>query len=306
MLAMASYPTYQPSIFVGRKDPKKLAPAAQREGRRRRQPSGLQPRDQRRLSAGLDVQAGDCARGDARRADAALRHDPVHADVQGSRLDVQELDAADRHGDDADDCDRRSPATRTSTSSAGASTTCRPTAATRCRPGRTASGFGETERPRRRPGESRPDRDARVAEEGLPGQRRLRRARSHLEAGLLDPDGDRPEPGARDAAPDGALLRDDRERRQAGDAARRRRRRADGREGPGAARAAALRRRVAATDRRRPDGADLRAARPRRGDSLAGRNLLRRLRLVPRRHRRQDGKRREAGHPARVPARRRT
>ena len=26
MLAMASYPTYQPSIYVGRKDPKKLAP----------------------------------------------------------------------------------------------------------------------------------------------------------------------------------------------------------------------------------------------------------------------------------------
>ena len=28
VLAMASYPTYQPSIFVGRKDPAKLAPAA--------------------------------------------------------------------------------------------------------------------------------------------------------------------------------------------------------------------------------------------------------------------------------------
>ena len=47
--------------------------AAQREGRRRRQPPGLQPRDQRRLSAGLDVQAGDGARGDAGRADEAVR-----------------------------------------------------------------------------------------------------------------------------------------------------------------------------------------------------------------------------------------
>ena len=57
---------------------------------------------------------------------------------------------------------------------------------------------------------------------------------------------------------------------------------------------------VAAADRRRPDGADLRAARPRRGDALAGRNLVRRVRQLPGRHRRQDGQRREAGHAARV------
>ena len=74
-----------------------------------------------------------------------------------------------------------------------------------------------------------------------------------------------------------------------------------GREGPADARPAAFRRRVAAADRRRPDRADVRAARARRGDALAARHLVRRLRLLPLRHRRQDGKRREADHAPRLP-----
>ena len=78
VLAMASYPTYKPSIFAGRKDPQKLAPLLNAEGRGSRQPSGLQPRDQRRVSAGLHLQAGDGARGDARGLDEAVRDDPVH------------------------------------------------------------------------------------------------------------------------------------------------------------------------------------------------------------------------------------
>ena len=75
---------------------------------------------------------------------------------------------------------------------------------------------------------------------------------------------------------------------------------------PAAARPAAVRRRAAAADRRRPDGTDLRAARPRGGDALAARHVLGRVRLVPRRHRRQDGQRREARQAARATRRRRT
>ena len=79
-----------------------------------------------------------------------------------------------------------------------------------------------------------------------------RRDRPALEAGRLDPARDRPEGHRRDAAPDGALLRDDRERRQARDAARRCRT-SSSRRRPGSRRGAApLRRAAARADRRRP------------------------------------------------------
>ena len=85
-------------------------------------------------------------------------------------------------------------------------------------------GLGEQDGHRHRAGGSGSRRDARVTlKKRFPASAGLRRSRPHLEAGLLDPDGDRPGPDARHAAADGAVLRDDRERRQARHAAPRRR-----------------------------------------------------------------------------------
>ena len=53
--------------------------AAQPRGRRARQPPGHEPRDRRRLPAGLDVQAGDRARRDAGAHPHAVRAAPLHA-----------------------------------------------------------------------------------------------------------------------------------------------------------------------------------------------------------------------------------
>ena len=57
-------PTYKPSVYVGRVDPKKLEPLSTRTRRTSELP-GLQPRDRRRLPARLDLEAGHRARGDA-------------------------------------------------------------------------------------------------------------------------------------------------------------------------------------------------------------------------------------------------
>ncbi len=84
VLAMASNPTYKPSLFAGRKDPTKLAPRDSASGRPRQLP-GAQPRDRGRLSAGLDVQAGDRARGDAG-APAARRTTQIHCTPDLHRL----------------------------------------------------------------------------------------------------------------------------------------------------------------------------------------------------------------------------
>ena len=125
------------------------------------------------------------------------------------------------------------PATPTSTTSATASTRCRRTAAIRCRTGRGRFGFGEPTGHRRRPAR-RPACCRRPSGASRRSRRRPTRAAGRstaLEAGRLDPARDRPEGPARDAAADGALLRADRERRQARDAAPPRGRRAAGRTG---------------------------------------------------------------------------
>ena len=90
-----------------------------------------------------------------------------------------------------------------------------------------AAGVGEQlrvrppHRHRRRAGGGRPAADARVAAADVHREDRsvLLAPRQPLEAGRLDPARDRPEGPARHAAADGALLRADRERRQARDAA---------------------------------------------------------------------------------------
>ena len=55
-----------------------------------------EPRDRGPVSAGLDVQAGDRARGDAGAADLAVPDAPVHAEVRGARAGVQELGSVRR------------------------------------------------------------------------------------------------------------------------------------------------------------------------------------------------------------------
>ena len=111
-------------------------------------------------------------------------------------------------------------------------------------------GFGTTDgaRHRRRGGRARAD--ARVAQEDV--QERLG---SRVEPGRLDPARDRPEGPARHAAADGGVLRDARERRKCRHAVPRLRRRAVGSKGLAARRAATVRGRTASLRRRRPRGA---------------------------------------------------
>ena len=75
VLAMASTPTYKPSVYVGRVDPKKIQPLVEQrrgEGRRTTRASTASPR---RLPAGLDVEAGRRARGHAGAPARAVRVD---------------------------------------------------------------------------------------------------------------------------------------------------------------------------------------------------------------------------------------
>ena len=97
VLAMASYPTYQPSIYVGHRRPAEARAGARTEtGRRELNYPGHQPRDRRGVSAGLDLQAGDGARRDAGGPGASVRPAPLLAGLQGLRADVQQLDDPDR------------------------------------------------------------------------------------------------------------------------------------------------------------------------------------------------------------------
>ena len=87
-----------------------------------------QPRDRRPLSAGLDVQAGDRARGDAGAPDLARTTPARRARGLAGRStgsDVQELEPGRQPADDADRPPSRRRATPTSTSSATSSTSCR-------------------------------------------------------------------------------------------------------------------------------------------------------------------------------------
>ena len=145
------------------------------------------------LSARLDLQAGDGARGDAGGPDEAVRRRsrarPTSRRTGRSfknwtPLIDQWIDAADRA--------RRVVRHLLLRARPATSTTCRRAAATRCRPGRTRFGFGEPTRHRRRARGARPRADARVAAQARSRGQRLQRDRPHLEAGLLDPDGDRP------------------------------------------------------------------------------------------------------------------
>ena len=229
VLALASSPTYQPERLRGPRDDEGARRAGADAGHRAREElPRAQPGARRRLPAGLDVQAGHRDRRDAgapRRRRTTLLPCTGTYTVAGrhGRTSLQELGPVRQPGRWI--CRRRSRtrATRTSTSSATTSTTLPPERGHPLQAWASRFGFGRPTGHRRRPRVERPPADARVAAEALQD-----RARQAVEAGRLDPARDRPEGPARDADADGALLRADRERRQARDAAPAPRRPADG------------------------------------------------------------------------------
>ena len=80
VLAMASSPTYKPSVYVGRIDPKKIEPLIDEEAAKEANSPGPEPRDVGPLCAGLDLEAGHRARRDAGARRLGVRLPPVQAD----------------------------------------------------------------------------------------------------------------------------------------------------------------------------------------------------------------------------------
>ena len=83
ILAMASYPTYDPRVYTGRVTAKRLA-AAGLTGATAKQMNypGLEPRDRRRVSRRLDLEAGDSAGGTRDAHHLVLDRASVHARLQ--------------------------------------------------------------------------------------------------------------------------------------------------------------------------------------------------------------------------------
>ncbi len=237
VLAMASAPTYKPSVYVGRIDPKKLEPLLDEEAARRANYPGLN-----RATAGLyppgstwkPVTALAGMQEHVFSAYESLQCSPV-AYYGLDRQRFQNWNPYRRPADDARRGarrilrhlllrDRRSllPARQgraVAHAAVGAPVRLRP---------------GDGARHRRRGRGPAPD--ARLALEDV-----RERLGSRLEPGRLDPALDRPEGPARDPAPDGRVLRDARQRRRRRHAVRRLGRRAAGREGLAAGRPPPLR-----------------------------------------------------------------
>ena len=135
VLALASNPTFDPDVYVGRIEEKELSAARGQE----RQPPDPQPRGRGRLSAGVDLQAVRRPRRSAGGPAPARRDHPVHGQGGHRRPDLHELGSVQERADDA--CRPRSPtpATPSSTTSPSASTSAR---TRRSSAGRGAMGFG--------------------------------------------------------------------------------------------------------------------------------------------------------------------
>ena len=272
---MASYPTYDPRVYSGRVTRSELAAAGLTGAAAKADelPGARTARSTASYPAGLDLQAGDRARGDrgaphlAVRRRSRARGRPARRATRRARCSRTGTRSSTRRWT-CRPALAQSRATRTSTSSATTSTAA-------AEPRAPAPGLGGAVRVRP------PDRGRRRRREasGLLPTPEWRQADVHaedrpdeladrpaLEAGRLGPARDRPEGPARHAAADGALLRADRERRQARQAARRSR--------TSRSRAGRARRRVALRRRRRrsrcgidPRDARGRPARPLRGDA---------------------------------------
>jgi Cell division protein FtsI/penicillin-binding protein 2 len=298
VLAMASYPTYQPSIFVGRPDAKKLAPLLNPAVAQRDNYPGIN----RALDAAYPpgstfkpVTALAAMQENLLNPYALLPCTPTFTAYKqkfdnwtplintGMNLQTALAESCDTYFYELGRRFYVLPPDRG-----------HPLQAWSNRFGLASPPASTSRRSRRA------DPDARVAAQDVRGLE-VHRGRPHVEAGLLDPAGDRPGPGDDDPVADGALLCADRERRPAGDAARGRRRRADRLERPAREGAPALRRPAPAGTERRRRSAAQRAAGPVRGDARDDRHLVRGLRLLPRRDRGQDGQRREAHASPRLP-----
>ncbi len=202
--------------------------AARRGDRQARELPGAQPRDRGDLSAGIDVQADH----GARRASGAPRR-PVlaaalHGLVRGARRhrrrpDVPQL-GSERQPADGDVGGDRGLVRHVLLPPRD--DVLRPAA----RAWAPAPGMGEPLRDRRLDRRRHRARGARdPAHAGVARGDVHERDRQALEARRLDPADDRPEGRRGHAAPDGAVLRARRERREGRDAARRLRGREDGR-----------------------------------------------------------------------------
>ena len=84
--ALASYPTFDPKVFTSHKK-RALAPLLDPNVAQADELSGARPRDRRRVSAGLDVQARDRAGRDAGAHPLAVQRAALHRHVQGRRPD---------------------------------------------------------------------------------------------------------------------------------------------------------------------------------------------------------------------------
>ena len=300
---MASYPTYQPSIYVGPQGPEEARSGARtRRWRTQTNHPGHQPRDRRApirraRRSSRSPRSPRCRRASSRRTTRS----PARRTTR-PRADLPQLDAADRSAGStlptalAESCDTyfyelgkrfyKLPRDRGHPLQGWAN----------------RFGLGDADRHRRRSRGRRADADAGVA-------------RKHFAASAGYGDVDRTwKPGYSiqmaigqgqilgDAAPDGAPLRDDRERRQARHAASRRGRRADR---PERQPPRSLRRFGAQPPQ--PTGVDptalaLRAAGPRRGDALAVRHVVGVFGKFPVNIAGKTGTRREERHAAGLPA----
>ncbi len=277
VLALASNPTFDPSVYVGRVESKDLKRLADAE----RELPDAEPRRRRPLSAGLHLQAGHCARRDPGGPPQPVQPDPVHRPDRGRsrQADLQELGSDEERADDADDGARelvrhlllrgrpaRVRAARLADPEVGAH-----------------DGLRRLDRDRRRSRVGRARADAGLAQAPFQGS-----AREGLDERRLGAARHRPGRPARDAAPDDAPLRDARERRQARRAARRQGDRAEQHGRCRAARRPPVHRAEAGRPRHRPGRHPGRPGRALRRDARLLRDLHERVRRLPVSDLRQD------------------
>ena len=300
--AMASYPTYKPSVYVGRIDPKKLAPLVNNAAAKEANFPGLNRVTQVAYPPGSIWKPV-----------TALAAMQEHLLSPYSSIQCTP-DA--KYGRDEQVFKNWDPyVNRPMTLPEALATSCdtyfytvgnrfyEGGAAERSRLQQWARKFGFGAPTGLDIGNEAPSWQTIVPTPGLAQEDVQERLGQGVEPGRLDPARDRAEGRHRDAAADGPLLRDDRERRQARDAVRRLRRRA-ARHEPAAARdAEAVPADAAARRGRRSGRAAGGAGGPLGRHPLDERHLVRRLRHLPDLDLRQDRDGGEGRQPSRLPGR---